>query len=175
MGDIMDFDLENFKTEGIKVNYYYVCKRKLWLFDKGITMENKNDRVMQGKVIHENSYPSIKTKEILIDDILKVDILDNDYVKEIKISSRMPKPGKMQLMYYLFYLKQLGIEKKGMLNYVKEKKTETVELTAEKEEEIKNTLIDIKKILAQKIPPKLKKLPYCRKCAYFEFCFINEN
>lgn len=170
----MEFELDKFKTQGIKVNYYYICKRKLWLFDKGISMENTSDRVLQGKVVHENSYARDKNKEFLIDDIIKVDILEKDYVKEVKLSSKMEKSDKMQLLYYLFYLKQLGINKKGTINYVKEKKIEEIELTGEDEEEIKNALIDISKILALSKPPKLIKLPYCAKCAYYEFCFVKE-
>lgn len=170
----MDFDLDLFKTQGIKLNYYYVCKRKLWLFDKGISMEHNSDRVLQGKVVHENSYPRQKNKEILIDDIIKVDIMDKDYIKEVKISSKMEKCDKMQLLYYLFYLKQMGIYKKGTINYVKEKKVEYIDLTENDEEEIKSALINISKILKENKPPKLKKLPYCTKCSYYEYCFVKE-
>lgn len=170
----MEFDLEKFKIQGIKVNYYYICKRKLWLFDKGISMENTSDRVLQGKVVHENSYSRVKSKEVLIDDMIKVDIMDKDYVKEVKISSKMENSDKMQLLYYLFYLKQLGIVKKGSINYVKEKRVEEIELTDQDEIKIKEALEEIKTILNQDKPPKVDKLPYCTKCAYYEFCFVKE-
>lgn len=171
----MEFKLERFKTQGVKVNYYYVCKRKLWLYSKGISLEDNNDRVMSGKIIHEKSYMRKKNKEVLIDDILRIDILDKDYVREVKITSKMPVPDKMQLMYYIFYLKEIGINKKGCINYVKEKRTEEIELNYEMEKEIKNTLIDIDRIINDSKPPKLKKLPYCTKCAYYEFCFAGEE
>lgn len=171
----MEFELEKFKTQGVKVNYYYICKRKLWLFDKGISMENTSDRVLQGKVVHENSYQRQQKKEILIDDIIKLDIMDRDYVKEVKISSKMEKPDKMQLLYYLYYLKELGINKKGTVNYVKEKRVEEIELTPKYEEEIKNTLIDIKNIINFDKPPKVVKLLYCTKSAYYEFCYVKEK
>lgn len=172
---IVEFEIEKFKTQGIKVNYYYVCKRKLWLFDKGITMENTSDRVLQGKVVHENSYPRQQHKEVLIDDIIKVDIMDKDYIKEVKLSSKMEKPDKMQLLYYLYYLKQLGINKKGTVNYVKEKRIEKIELTEDYEKEIQKVLIDIKDILKQDKPPKVIRLPYCKKCAYYEYCYVKEK
>ncbi len=98
----MGFELEKFKTQGVKINYYYVCKRKLWLFSKGITMEDTSDRVLSGKIIHEDSYKRSKNKEMLIDDILKLDIIDKEYVSEVKITSKMPLPDKMQLLYYIF-------------------------------------------------------------------------
>lgn len=171
----MEFSLEDYKTNGVKLNYYYVCKRKLWLFDKGISFENTNDRVLQGKIVHENSYSREKNKEVLVDGMIKLDILDKDYIREVKISSRMEKSDKMQLLYYLFYLKELGISKKGRLNYVKEKRTEEIELTPEYENEIKQALMDIKDILSKGKPPTVKKLTYCKKCSYYEFCYVKEG
>lgn len=170
----MEFNLADFKIQGIKFNYYFVCRRKLWLFDKGISMEHNSDRVLQGKIVHENSYTRATHKEMLVDDMIKIDIIKDDTVKEVKISSKMKNSDEMQLLYYLFYLKNLGINKKGTINYVKERKIEEVELTEEKEEEIKNTLIDIKELLLETKPPKVKKLPYCTKCAYYEFCYVKE-
>jgi len=170
----MDFDFEKYKTQGIKVNYYYICKRKLWLFDKGISFEKNFDRVLQGKILHENTFQREKHKDLLIDDMIKIDVVADDHIKEVKISSKMKNPDIMQLLYYLFYLKQLGISKKGTINYVKEKKVVEVELTEEDEKEIKTALIDIKEILMMKKPPEVKKLPYCKKCAYYEYCYAKE-
>ncbi|KXZ39969.1 CRISPR-associated exonuclease Cas4 [Alkalithermobacter thermoalcaliphilus JW-YL-7 = DSM 7308] len=170
----MNLDFEKLKVQGVKVNYYYICKRKLWLFDKGITMEHNSDRVLSGKLIHEKSYQRAKAKEVMIDDILKIDIIQGDYIRETKISSKMPQADKMQIIYYLYYLKNLGITKKGSINYVKEKKVEEVELTEQDEKNIEKTLIEINNITKLKKPPKLEKLPICTKCAYYEFCFAKE-
>ncbi|KRQ85888.1 PD-(D/E)XK nuclease superfamily protein [Caloramator mitchellensis] len=171
----MEFDIDEFKVQGIKVNYYYICKRKLWFFSKGITMEDKNDRVLQGKLIHENSYQRSPAKEVMIDDLLKVDIIEDEYVREVKISSKMPLADKMQLIYYLFYLKQIGVVKRGVINYVKEKRREIIELNKEFEEEIVKALKEIKNINLRETPPKLEKLPYCKKCSYFELCYAGEG
>lgn len=170
----MKFNLEDFKVQGIKFNYYFVCKRKLWLFSKGISMENNSDRVMEGKTVHEDSYSRLKTREVLIDDILRLDIMDKDFVREIKITSKMENVDKMQLLYYLYYLKQLGLQKKGVLNYVKERRNEIVELDEKSEEEIEKVLIDINKILNESRPPQIVKFPYCKKCSYYQFCFVKE-
>ncbi|MGL5693136.1 MAG: CRISPR-associated protein Cas4 [Peptostreptococcaceae bacterium] len=172
----MSINLDELKVQGVKINYYYICKRKLWLFSKGITMEQNSSRVESGKIIHENSYKRIKNKEVLIDDILKVDIIQGEYIREVKISSKMKESDEMQLYYYLYYLKKsLGIEKKGTINYVKEKKVDELILTPEIEIKIENVLVDINTICKELFPPKLNKLPYCSKCAYFEFCFSKEE
>lgn len=172
----MSIDLDDLKVQGVKINYYYICKRKLWLFSKGITMEQNSNRVESGKIIHENSYKKMKTKEVLIDDILKLDIIKGDHVREVKISSKMQQADEMQLYYYLYYLKNvLDIEKKGIINYVKEKKQDELTLTTEIEEKIEYTLVNINILCKQIYPPKLEKLPYCTKCAYYEFCFSKED
>lgn len=170
----MEFNFEDLKVQGIKFNYYFVCKRKLWLFDKGIAMENNSDRVLQGKVLHENSYTKAKHKEKLIDDMIKVDILEDEKVREVKISSKMKETDKMQVLYYLYYLNQLGIKKTGEINYVKEKRIEPIELNENGKQKVEQTLIKIKELLSEKYPPKVEKLPYCKKCAYYEFCYVKE-
>ena len=56
---------------GTHFNYYQVCRRKLWLFANGISMEHTSDLVYEGKLIHEVSYPqrSEKYEEIEFDGI----------------------------------------------------------------------------------------------------------
>lgn len=171
----MTIDLEKLKVQGIKVNYFYICKRKLWLYSKGITMEHNSDRVLSGKIIHEKSYPSKTKRDVMVHDIINIDILDGKYIREVKISSKMQEADRMQILYYLYYLKSIGINKKGLINYVKEKRMEEIELTEKGEQEIEDILIQINKITSTIIPPKLKKLPYCTKCAYYEFCYAKEE
>lgn len=171
----MEFNFDDLKVQGIKFNYYFICKRKLWLFSKGISMENLDDRVLQGKVVHESSYKSKENKkEKLIDNMIKVDIIDKDKVSEVKITSKMKESDKMQLLYYLYYLENIGIKRKGTLNYVKERKVIEVELKDEDRIYIENTLIRIKEVLDLEYPPKVLKLPYCKRCAYYEYCYVRE-
>lgn len=171
----MSFDFEEYKTLGVKINYYYICKRKLWLFSKGISFEKYNERVLQGKIVHENSYKKEKNKELEIDGTIKLDIVDKEFIREIKISSKMEKSDKMQLLYYLYYLRNMGINKKGKINYVKEKRVEEIELTEDYCKEIEEALIDIKNLeLLEKAPRKINK-PFCKKCSYYEFCYIVEE
>ncbi|MEG2918444.1 MAG: CRISPR-associated protein Cas4 [Clostridium sp.] len=171
----MDFNFEDLKIQGVKFNYYFICKRKLWLFDKGIAMENNSERVLQGKTVHENSYTKAKHKEKLVDDMIMLDILEDEKLREVKITSKMKDVDRMQVLYYLYYLKQLGIEKTGAINYVKERRIEEVTLNTIEEENIEKVLIEISKLLKEKYPPKVEKLRYCKKCAYFEFCYVKET
>ncbi len=166
-----EINLEELKISGLKVNYYFICKRKLWLFDRKITMEDKSEKVLLGALLHEISYKKEKPKEVLIDNLISIDILDSFNIREVKYSDKMEKADRMQILYYLYYLKKLGIKKKGIINYPKQKKREFIELKPENEKEIEKTLIEIDKILKQEKPPPVIDEPYCKKCAYFEFCY----
>lgn len=168
-------ELEELSIGGLQVDYYCICKRKLWLYSKGISMETTNDRVIQGTVLHENSYNRVKGKEVLIDNMIRLDILDKEFVREVKISSKMFNADKMQLLYYLYVLKKNGIEKRGTLNYVKEKRVEEVVLGEKEEKDIEEILQEINIILNLKHPPKVQEYPYCNKCSYYEYCYIKEE
>ena len=166
-----EFDFNSFRTTGIKVNYLYVCERKLWFFDRGIQMESTSDKVLMGKILNEYSYPKEEKKEILIDNLINIDIVDDNEIHEVKYSNRLADADRIQLLYYLYYLKQMGIEKTGVINYPKMKKKEDVILTADDEKKVESALIRINEILKKDVPPQLQKKPYCSKCAYFEFCW----
>ncbi|PEJ36422.1 CRISPR-associated protein Cas4 [Bacillus pseudomycoides] len=167
-------DITQLKAKGLHVQYYYVCKRKLWLHAHDIQFEQDNDKVLQGKILHDRTYPRMKQKEVLIDNLICIDIYD-DYVGEVKSSSKMKQADTMQLLYYLYVLKQLGIEKNGKLHYPKEKKVEEIEITEISEKQIKEVLVSIQSIISMVNVPKAVKLPYCSKCAYYSFCWVGEE
>ena len=167
----INIDFNNLKTNGIKINYLYVCERKLWLFDRGIQMESSSDKVLLGKLLCEHSYPREDKKEILIDNLINIDIVGDDEIREVKYSNRLAHADRIQLLYYLYYLKQLGIEKRGVINYPKIRKREDIVLNNEASREVEAALIRLHEILGMGKPPQLKKLPYCTKCAYYEFCW----
>ena len=48
---------------GTHFNYYQLCHRKLWLFSKGINMEQESDLVYEGKLVHEYCYRRKKSRE----------------------------------------------------------------------------------------------------------------
>ena len=161
------------KITGSIFNAYFVCKRKLWFYSREISPFVGNDLLELGKMIHEESYKREK-KEISLGNI-KIDIVKkyggNVIVAEVKKSSRAMKSARMQLLFYLYKLKQMGVSAEGELLVPKEKKREKVELTEEKEEEIRNVIEDIKRIISMPVPPEFKKSRYCNKCAYKDFCF----
>ncbi len=153
------------------MNYYFVCKTKLWLFSHNMNMENESDLVRLGKLLHldvfEREQKEIQLGSIAIDVVKRGEILE---IREVKRSDKLDKAHRYQTLYYLYYLKRLGIPARAVLSYPKAKKNVELELSDEIEAEIDRILKDIEEICKGKMPkPEYKG--QCRKCAYFEFCF----
>ena len=69
------------------INYYLVCKRKLWLFSNQIQMEHSSDLVAEGKLIGENTYNQRPEKYVEIEiDNIKIDFYDakNKVIHELQ-------------------------------------------------------------------------------------------
>jgi CRISPR-associated exonuclease Cas4 len=161
---------------GTQVNYFMVCKTKLWLFSHFVTMEQSSDLVSYGKLVHETSYGSQK-KEIVIDNRIAIDFVqkgDTLILHEVKKGKRLEKAHRYQLLYYLYYLNELkGMEKVGgEIDYPLLRKKERVELTEDVKEEMRSILNGIQEVIALPEPPQPSYLKICRKCAYFEFCWV---
>ncbi len=77
----------------------------------------------------------------------------------------------MQVAFYLYYLKQKGINMEGELLFPEERKREKVILNKEIENELEKAVENIKKILQEDKPPSPVKIPYCKNCAYKEMCW----
>ncbi|WP_113802942.1 CRISPR-associated protein Cas4 [Garciella nitratireducens] len=161
------------KVTGVMVYYYFVCKRKLWYFSNNLNMEFNSELVGIGKLVDETSYDR-ERKHILIDESINIDFLkDWKVIHEVKKSRKMDEASKWQLKYYMWILKNKGVEvEKGILDYPLLRKREEVFLNEKDEEELKNIIEDIKRIISSKLPldPLVKKV--CKKCAYYELCYI---
>lgn len=161
------------EISGTMFYYYFVCKRKLWFFANEIQMENENEDVIIGKLIDENSY-SRELKHVLIDNTVNIDFIKEwKILHEVKKQKSVEEAGIWQLKYYIYFLRKRGINiEKGILDYPKLKKREEIFLTEEDKKRIEEILLEIREIVNLKLPPKLEKLKICKKCAYFEYCYI---
>jgi len=163
--------MEEININGTLIWYYYICPREVWLIGHSIEADQESDFLILGKHIHEIFYKRQK-KEFLIDNTIKIDILPNKKViGEIKKSSKYLKSAKMQIAFYLYYMKQKGINIEGELLIPEERKREKVVLTKELEQELEKAIKEINKILNQEKPPKPVEIPYCKNCAYKEMCW----
>ena len=158
---------------GLMVYYYEVCKRKLWYFVNEIQLEKNNSNVILGKLLEENTYTRDE-KKINIDGVINIDFIRSKKVlHEIKKSNSIEPASLLQVQYYLYYLEKKGlIGLKGILDYPLLKQTVEVNLTDEDRENLDNIIIGIKEILRKESPPAIEKKGICKKCAYFDLCFV---
>ena len=161
---------------GLMVYYYEVCKRKLWYFVNEIQLEENNSNVILGKLLEENTYTRDE-KKINIDGVINIDFIRSKKIlHEIKKSNSIEPASLLQVQYYLYYLEKKGlIGLKGILDYPLLKQTVEVNLTDKDRENLDNIIIGIKEILRKESPPALEKNGICKKCAYFDLCFVQEG
>lgn len=158
---------------GLMVYYYEVCKRKLWYFVNEIQLEESNSNVILGKLLEENTYTR-DDKKVNIDGVINIDFIRSKKIlHEIKKSNSIEPASILQVQYYLYYLEKKGlVGLKGVLDYPLLKQTVQIDLTDEDRKNLENIIIGIKEILRKESPPSLEKKGICKKCAYFDLCFV---
>lgn len=157
------------------INYYHICHRKLWLFAHGLNMEHTSDIVSEGKLIGENTYTerAAKYTELELEGV-KIDYFDarNNVVHEIKKSDKMEAAHEAQVKYYLYKLRQHGIEgATGILEYPSLRHTAQVELRDQDIVDIQRWEVEILDIINREEMPAVIHKPVCKRCSYYEFCY----
>ncbi len=158
---------------GTLINYYFHCKTQCWLHANRINLEDNSEDVRIGKILHQIN--ENKVQEVSFENI-KVDKITKDYIIEVKKSDSNLEAAKWQLLYYLYILKQKGIERKGKLEVFEKnkqnKKVHYFDLNNTTQKEIESLMNDIQKLITSTILPTPKRKQKCKKCAYFEYCFL---
>jgi CRISPR-associated exonuclease Cas4 len=86
----------------------------------------------------------------------------------------MADAHRWQLLYYLYYLHERGVDAIGVLNYPLLNKKETIEPKARDFEEMEKIIDGVKSIVSGDMPSPVKR-KLCKKCSYYEFCFGGEE
>lgn len=160
-----------FRLTGVMFQYYEVCERELWFLSRDVEIDRNNPAVVRGTDVDDRAYDD-KRRNVRVDGIIAIDVLDSGEILEVKPSSSMTDPARLQLLYYLWYLDRVaGVEKTGVLAHPTEKKRETVELTPEAIDEVESAIRDIHDIITRESPPPAEEKPVCDSCAYHDFCW----
>ncbi|MBS5371579.1 MAG: Dna2/Cas4 domain-containing protein, partial [Coprobacillus cateniformis] len=91
---------------------------------------------------------------------------------EVKKSSSQKQMAIHQLKYYLYLLKKKGIKASGELLIPKENVKEKINFEDDDVKNIERQLNRISEICSQQSPPEIINKKICKKCAYFELCYI---
>ncbi len=158
---------------GTLVWYYAICPREAWLMAHEMEPEKEFELLAEGRLNQEAHYKRA-TKELSLPG-MRLDQVRREggrlIVSEVKKSSRFLPATRLQLGYYLWRLHEEGMEASGEILVPKERKRETVELTPELRQEVERTVATIEALVREPAPPPAKKIPFCKRCAYAEFCW----
>lgn len=159
---------------GTLVNYYIHCKRQCYLMGNKINLEDNSQNVMIGKALHKEKLENDLNSEISIENI-RLDKLTKDYLIEIKKSDADEEACRWQVIFYLKALKDKGIIRKGKIQFIEKNKnshTEIIELTEDIENQLEQLLMSIQLLIKSTDIPPILHQPTCKKCAYYEYCYI---
>lgn len=161
------------EVTGTLVWYYAICPREAWLMAHQMEPEKDFDLLAEGRLNQEAHYKRA-TKELSLPG-MRLDQVrregDKLIVSEVKKSSRFLPATRLQLGYYLWRLAEEGMEASGEILVPKERKREVVELTPELRAEVEEMVARIEALVREPVPPPTIKIPFCKKCAYAEFCW----
>lgn len=161
------------QVTGTLVWYYAICPREAWLMAHELEPEKDFGLLAEGRLNQEAHYKRA-TKELSLPG-MRLDQVRREsgrlIVSEVKKSSRFLPATRMQLGYYLWRLSREGMEASGEILVPKERKREIVELTPELREKVESTVATIEALVQEPGPPPAKKIPFCKRCAYAEFCW----
>ncbi|WP_411967359.1 CRISPR-associated protein Cas4 [Haloferax sp. YSSS75] len=157
---------------GLMVQYYHVCKRELWFMSEGVDIDRETPNIQRGTHVDQTSYSGSR-RSFMIGNRIQLDILESGEVMEVKVSSALEKPARMQLLFYLWYLHKIyDVDKDGVLAYPTERKRESVKLDKTAISEVEETIRGILDVVSQDTPPELEKKSYCDSCLYQDICWV---
>lgn len=160
------------RITGLMMQYYHVCQRELWFMSRGIDIDRDTANIRRGTHIDETSYRD-KRSSFQVNGRIALDVLDSGDVMEVKASSALEEPPRMQLLYYLWYLDRvLDVERDGVLAYPDERERRQVSLTEETAAEVEEAIRGIIDVVSADAPPELEKKPYCDSCLYQDMCWL---
>lgn len=162
---------DTFRVTGVMMQYYHVCERELWFASRNLEIDRENASVVRGTRVDETAYAD-RGRENLRLGMISLDLLEDGRVVEVKPSSALTEPARMQLTYYLWYLDRVaGVERDGVLAHPRERKREEVELTDDRAAKVEEAIRGIHDVVSRETPPAAEEKPYCESCAYHDLCW----
>ena len=158
---------------GVMIYYYFICERKLWYFINEINMEQNNELVSIGKILDETSYTREK-KNIMIDNTINIDFIKNGAIlHEVKKTKAIEEAGVWQVKYYMYYLEKRGIKNiQAKIDFPLLRETKEITLEEEDKKVLDNIIQNIEELAKTDKPPKPIDSKICKKCAYYDLCYV---
>jgi CRISPR-associated exonuclease Cas4 len=168
-------------VRGYELNAWVVCPRKCWFIQRQLMMEAHSPFVELGRLIHHEALHERPSREptlteVPIEGFARIDKIAGELVYEIKRSPRKQEAHRLQLLYYLYLLRERGLNLKGVLHYPEQNRREIVELDDEGLQTLQNALEALQQLRNSPLPPQVPRpMTICRTCAYQELCWCEEE
>jgi len=162
------------RLTGTLINYYFHCKRQCYLFYNRINLEDNSEDVKIGRILHEIRALDKNNTEIKLENI-SVDKITDKYVIELKKSDSDVVAARMQVLLYLSHLEKKGIKRDGKLIFNErnsKEKIDIIKLNDTTKLELENCTKEIEDLVGSNIVPEAKPMKGCKKCAYYEYCYL---
>lgn len=161
----------DFKVTGVMMQYYEACLRELWFESRNLEIDRENPAVVRGTQVDDTAYAD-ERRNVSVNGWIAIDVLEDGRVMEVKPSSALEEPARLQLLYYLWYLDRiLDIERTGVLAHPTERNREHVELTENNRQRVEDAIRGIHDVVTSPSPPPATEKPFCDSCAYHDFCW----
>jgi len=136
-------------------------------------MEQNSELVSMGKVLDETSYQREK-KSILIDNTINIDFIEKEAIlHEVKKTRAIEEAGIWQTKYYMYYLERKGVKNiQAEINYPLLKETKKIKLEEQDKKILQEVEKNIKEIQISIKPKEILNEKRCKKCAYYDLCYI---
>lgn len=167
----LDATASTFRVTGEMMQFYRICERELWFRSRHLKVDRENPGIVRGTDVDEKSYPD-RRRSIGVRRTIKVDLLEDGDVVEVKPSSRVTRGARLQLLYYLWYLEQvLGESREGVLAFPTERKRERLTLGSQERREVEEAIRGIHRVVSEDTPPPATRKDVCDACTYHDFCW----
>jgi CRISPR-associated exonuclease Cas4 len=158
---------------GTWVWYFSICPRQLWFMAHAITPDEDDPNLEYGRFIHDHNYlregPEVSVGASRMDRVVRRD--GETVVMEIKKSSRTLDVSRLQLAHYLYQLECQGVKAVGELHFPEERRKERVVLSDSLRVQLDALYVEIVRCATRPSPPSLKRIGFCTKCAYRDYCW----
>lgn len=161
---------------GTLVWYYSICPREAWLIGHAIQPDEDDPNLVYGRFLHRHAYRRQRRDrdEVLLEGS-RIDILldgnGKTVVVEVKKSDRYLTSARLQLAHYLLLLEEHGVPATGELRLPEQRRKEQVTLDETLRSRVRRIRAEIAALLRQPTPPPPRRIAWCRRCAYAEFCW----
>ena len=159
------------------LTYLLLCPRKLWLHHHGMRLEDNSADVHAGKHLGEKAYArrASRWRELRVGPVI-IDHYDprERLIREVKKSPQLEHAHLAQVRYYQWHLERAGVpDARGRIEYPKQRRATEVPVLAKADRtQLHAWLAEITAVCAMGTAPAAVKKPYCRKCAFYDFCYV---